>query len=119
MVRTGAVTHPRQWPHAGYHEIQRPPRRYRIIDREALCDLLATSDDKLAALQNEWIETALGLGRVEREPMWSEAVAVGRRSFVERVRAELGIRAVHRCVEEIDGAAVLRDPATIRPPFRR
>ena len=39
MVRAGVVEHPRQWPHGAYHEIQQPPARYRIIDRQALCGL--------------------------------------------------------------------------------
>jgi hypothetical protein len=49
-----------------------------------------------------------------REPQWSEALAVGRRSFVERVQSELGVQALHCCVEEVDGASVPRDPA---PPY--
>jgi REP-associated tyrosine transposase len=84
------VDHPRHWPEAGYHEIQQPPRRYRIIDREALCRLLGTTEGKLAVLQNEWIEAGLAVGGIERGPQWSEAVAVGRRSFVERVQEDLG-----------------------------
>ena len=114
MVRAGAVDHPREWLEAGYHEIQHPPARYRIIDREALCGLLGTGDEKLAALQNEWIEVALANGRTEREPQWSDAVAVGRRSFVERLQQELGPRALNRQVEGVDDASVLRDPA---PPY--
>ena len=114
MVRAGVVEHPRQWPHCGYHEIQQPAARYRIIDREALCGLLGTTDDNLAGLQNDWIATALANQRTAREPQWSEALAVGRRSFVEGVQAELGAQALHRCVEEVDGASVLRDPA---PPY--
>ena len=31
MVRAGVVDHPRLWPFCGYHEIQDPPRRYRVI----------------------------------------------------------------------------------------
>jgi REP-associated tyrosine transposase len=116
MVRAGVVEHPRQWLESGYQEIQQPRTRYRIIDREALCSLLGTTDENLGALQNEWIEAAVATGRREREPHWSEAVAVGRRSFVEDMKAELGIRAFHRCIEEVDGAAVLRDPtAAYRP----
>jgi putative transposase len=111
MVRAGVVAHPRDWPEAGYHEIQQPPARYRIIDRTALCGLLGVADNKLAELQNEWIEAALANCKIDREPQWSEAVAVGRRSFVERVQDELGARALYRCVEELDDAAVLREPA--------
>lgn len=115
MVRAGVVDHPRHWAEAGYHEIQQPPARYRIIDREALCGLLGTTDEKLAALQNQWIEATLARGRAEREPQWSEAVAVGRRSFVERVQEELGTRALHRHVQDGNGAWVLRDPTA---PYR-
>jgi putative transposase len=115
MVRAGAVDHPRHWAESGYHEIQQPPLRYRIIDREALCALLGTADEKLAALQNQWIEGTLARGRPEREPQWSEAVAVGRRSFVEGVRDGLGTRAVHRHVQDGNGAWVLRDPTA---PYR-
>jgi hypothetical protein len=111
MVRAGVVAPPRQGPEAGYQEIQQPPRRERIIDRAARCSLLGTTDNKLAQLQNEWIAAVLAHGRTDWEPPWSEVVAVGRRSFVERGETELGLRALHRGVEEVDGAAVLRDAA--------
>ena len=110
MVRAGVVAHPRQWLEAGYHELQQPPARYRIIDRAALCGLLGTAEKRLAALQNEWIDAALANGRSGREPQWSESVAVGRRSFVEQVQEELGRRALYRDVEEVHGTSVLRDP---------
>jgi len=32
MVRAGVVTHPREWPFSGYHEIQKPRMRYGLID---------------------------------------------------------------------------------------
>jgi REP-associated tyrosine transposase len=116
MVRAGVVEHPRHWAEAGYHEIQQPPARYRIIDREALCELLVTTDGKLAALQNEWIEATLARGRAEREPQWSEAVAVGRRCFVERVQEQLGTRALYRHVQDVNGVSVLRDLAAPYAP---
>jgi len=88
------------------------------IDREGRCASLGTTDDKLATLQNEWIAAALTNPRTDREPQWSEALAVGRRSFVDRVQSELGAQALHRCVEEVDGASVLRDPAPPYGPIR-
>jgi REP-associated tyrosine transposase len=109
MVRAGAVDHPREWQESGYQEIQSRTARYRIIDREALCDLLGVADEDLARVRNDWIESRLGRGNVEREKRWSEAVAVGGRTFVERVQDELAARARYRCVEDIDGLSVLRD----------
>ena len=62
------------------------------------------AEERLGALQNEWIQAQLTAGRPERESQWSEAVAVGRRSFVERVQEELRTRALYRQVDELDGA---------------
>jgi putative transposase len=109
MVRAGVVSHPREWPESGYLEIQSPAERYRIIDRDALCELVGVADRRLAGVQNEWIESRLERGTLEREMQWSEAVAVGDRSFVERVQEELGDRARYRCVEDVDGVSILRD----------
>lgn len=44
MVRAGVVLHPREWPSTGYHEIQTPPNRYRIINHKALLNLFQVSD---------------------------------------------------------------------------
>jgi putative transposase len=36
MVRAGAVRHPSERGSGGYREIQNPPKRYRLIDQDAL-----------------------------------------------------------------------------------
>jgi len=109
MVRAGVVRHPRDWEEAGYHEIQPARGKYRIIDGEALAGLLAVPADRLAGLHTKWIETALASGQGAREPQWSEAIAVGRRSFVEEVQRSLGAPARYRRIAEEDGASVLRE----------
>jgi putative transposase len=46
MVRAGVVDHPIKWVNSGYHEIQQPPKRYRVIDLPGLfglCRLFETS----------------------------------------------------------------------------
>jgi putative transposase len=109
MVRAGVVHHPRDWRESGYHEIQSPPERYRIIDRAALCELIGVAEERLAVVQNEWIDSTLARGHLEREKHWSEAVAVGGRGFVEEVQEKLGPRARYRRVEDVDGLSILRD----------
>jgi REP element-mobilizing transposase RayT len=52
---------------AGYHEIQHGAPRYRIVDRVALCELLGIAEQGLAKLQNEWIESRLTRGNLERK----------------------------------------------------
>ena len=44
MVRAGVVSHPSEWPFNGYNEIQDPPQRYSVIDRERLMGLLGIDD---------------------------------------------------------------------------
>lgn len=39
MVRSGVVSHPEQWTHGGYNEIQRPRRKKFLIDYETLSHL--------------------------------------------------------------------------------
>ncbi len=109
MVRAGAVRHPREWREAGYHEIQRARAKYRIIDRAALSKLLGVPEYRLAAVCEQWIEAALARGDRAREPQWSDALAVGRQSFVERVQRDLGTRGQYRRIEQREGMSVLRE----------
>lgn len=111
MVRAGVVAHPAAWETAGYHEIQRPPGRVRILDRGALADALGVQLLSLSATHAEWVAAALTAGRQGRMPEWSTSVAVGRREFVERVETDLGLRARHRRVQPFGSAFILRDPS--------
>jgi putative transposase len=120
MVRAGVVRHPREWTTGGYHEIQAPPQRYQIVDRVALAEVLGLGEvSQLARVHAEWIAAALAKGGAQREPEWTESLAVGRREFVEGISTALGNRACHRHVEVLGGAHVLRDPnASYGPTFR-
>ena len=44
----------------------------------------------------EWVERGLENGLAVRDDRWLEAIAVGSRSFIEKVKSELGVRATHR-----------------------
>lgn len=109
MVRAGVVRHPRDWGEAGYHEIQQARGKYRIIERAALSRMLGVTEERLAGVHEQWIEIALASGHRGRESQWSEAIAVGRRSFVEGIQRQLGVRARYRQIAEADGLSVLRD----------
>ncbi len=112
MVRAGVVDHPRDWPHAGYHEIVRPKERYKIVDRDAVCDVLEIgSIEELSGLYEAAVNDALA--RVEgRDERWTKSVAVGSRAFVQGVASELGARALRRTVRRCnDGCFVLREPS--------
>lgn len=103
MVRAGVVKHPAEWRHGGYHEIQSPPQRYRLIDISALMELCDT--DTLAELQwqrEQAVARELMAGRTQRDTSWAESIAVGSESFIDRVSKSLGIKAIHRRARKED-----------------
>jgi putative transposase len=110
MVRAGVVGHPAAWESGGYHEIQAPRRRYRIIDREALANTLGLrSVSELATAHAEWVDEAIRSAAQGRVPQWSEALAVGRSDFVARISAELGVVARNRRIEPFGPGHMLRE----------
>lgn len=112
MVRAGVVNHPGQWNESGFCEIQEPPKRYAIIDPRALSELCGFREvADFQRTQRQWIEEALEGEPAVRDDRWSEAIAVGRLAFVERVKNDLGVKAVHREVIEGAGTYALREPA--------
>src|SRR5689334_24582166 len=44
MVRAGVVNHPEKWNESGFVEIQKPPKRYAIIDLHSLSELSGFAD---------------------------------------------------------------------------
>ena len=60
MVRAGQVAHPMEWDTCGYHEIQSPRTRYRIIDTNELMMALDIDDPmRLKRTYREWVAEAL------------------------------------------------------------
>lgn len=111
MVRAGAVKHPEDWAHGGYHEIQGNKRRNTIIDLNALMDVLElNSVAALRAVHREWIEASLRGGAHKREEFWSQSVAVGSNEFAKRTQAELGFRGRSRDISKTKDVYVLREP---------
>jgi len=106
MVRAGVVDHPARWRVSGYREIQSPPKRYRIIDRKSLCALTnVASELALRTMHKKWVETCIVNSRLEREPVWTESVAVGSKSYIAQVKCLLGARGYHRPISESSDAS--------------
>jgi putative transposase len=101
MVRAGVVEHPCEWPFCGYNEIQNPPQRYSVIDRRRLMALLGIGDqEKFSRAYKGWVEEVLAGNRQVRDAKWSESIAVGSRSFVEKIMEKLGVKVSGRKVVE-------------------
>lgn len=111
MVRAGRVSHPEDWPSCGYHEIQQPRERYALLDLCRAQHLMGFDNIReLADWQNDSI--SMGLEHpLQREPAWTESLAVGRPEFLEQVADRLGIAARFREVSEHETFACLQEPS--------
>ncbi len=97
MVRAGVATHPAQWPHGGYNEIQTPRRKCSLIDYDALFRL--SGFDNYANFKNahrKWVDAAIAKATLKRQPQWSEAIGVGSVSFVASVKEQMKAMAIGR-----------------------
>ena len=111
MVRAGVVSHPSEWKHCGFHEIQRQPQRYRIIDRDRLRELCVVEPTRsLTELHDQWIDSALGCEQYRyRDPGWTESVAVGQAQFIHSMQSALGSRASGRRPKALDHGYELKE----------
>jgi putative transposase len=121
MVRAGVVSHPVEWAHSGYREIQEPPKRYAVIDLEGLAALCGFTDLKgFQGAHRQWVEQALENACAPRDDRWSEAIAVGSLPFVETVKNDLGVKAMHReVVQAMRCASRLKPMRPILPAKMR
>jgi len=68
MVRSGVVLHLGDWRWSGYCEIQTPPQRYAVIDRQALPELLGTTSFKqYQQIHKDRVNNTLKLPKLQRD----------------------------------------------------
>lgn len=61
------------------------------------------------AVHRQWVEEALTRDTSARDQRWSESIAVGSGAFVDKVKAELGIKARHWSITEDGMTHTLRE----------
>lgn len=93
MVRAGVVKHPKDWSFGGYRYILAPPKRYRL--RETY---------------RNWVDSAIMRRDIKRQPQWTESIAVGDKVYVEKVKDQMGYKAIGRKVVENGDSFVLKEP---------
>jgi putative transposase len=111
MVRAGVVSHPKQWNHGGFNEIQHPRRKNILIDYEAFGRLSGFSNfESFQSAHRRWIQSALSDDKSRREDSWTQSIATGSRSFVETVKRQMRSFAVGRRVRKKAEGFELREP---------
>lgn len=95
MVRAGVVDHPAQWRHGGHHELCGSRQRYRLLNLPRLTRCLGHVDEDLDVFREWYLATLsekLAVGRMVREPYWSEAFAVGNRDWLTDIYGRFGFK---------------------------
>jgi putative transposase len=119
MVRCGVVGHPQQWEWVGYHEMTGARKRYRLIDLDRLCQHLGTGSlDELRANLNVSLADWIARDRVQREPCWTESLAIGSHGFVERMPPQVKWRQETETWEHSADLWVLRESEVPYSPER-
>jgi putative transposase len=111
MVRAGVVRHPSAYGISGYNEIQTPPKRYSIINQQALNNLFCTQDENhFRQMHQEWVDLELKNDESKRQSFWSESVAVGDECFIQNIQQELSGRIPGRSIVSENGTTSLQEP---------
>jgi REP element-mobilizing transposase RayT len=111
MVRAGVVRHPSAYGISGYNEIQAPPKRYSIINQQALKNLFCTLDENhFRRMHREWVDLELKNDESKRQSFWSESIAVGDKSFIENIQQELSGSIPGLSIVSENGTTSLKEP---------
>jgi len=110
MVRAGVVGHPSEWEFCGYNEIQRPKRRKRIIDMGKLIQLLGFENHtEFMEAHYNWVNNGLKDNPTERELKWTTSIAVGSKSYIEKIKRALVVKVKGRKIIKSNSSFELRE----------
>jgi putative transposase len=111
MVRAGVVGHPSEWPFSGYNEIQEPKRKSVLINYQRLTKLLGFDTyDEVRSYHKKWVDDYLENGKNIRDDKWTMSIAVGNKSFIEKIKGLMGVFARGRKSMETEDSYQLREP---------
>jgi putative transposase len=96
MVRCGVVKHPKEWRWSGYAELMGHRKRFRLLDLERLLAFLGTkSIDDFRQNLDAAISLALERHQFQREPHWTESIAVGSQGFIGEIEERVHRQRIH------------------------
>jgi putative transposase len=113
MVRAGVVGHPSEWAWCGYQELVGKRERFRLLEIDRLVELLGLSDrESLAEIHRQRIVEAIRAGRLIREGIWTESIAVGSEAFLREIASRNKIRKKLKIARTGDGSWYVRENKT-------
>jgi len=109
----GVVEHPTQLEFCGYNEIQSPRKRKGIIDFDRLMELLGFENYKdLKDAHYKWVDSAMPTDNRGKENKWTQSIAVGSQTLIEKMKETLGFREKGRKIICADDTFELREVVT-------
>ncbi|MCG8552325.1 MAG: transposase [Desulfobacterales bacterium] len=110
MVRAGVLEHPKLWDFSGYNEIQKPKRKYILINHDKLIELTGCGSlNSLTELHRDLVEKFIKEENYKRQTRWTQSVAVGDKDFVVDIKKKLGFRADGRNIVSNNDEYTLRE----------
>ena len=97
-----------------YNEIQNPRKRKSIIDFDRLMALLGFDNyDDLKDAHSRWVDSEMqNDNHSNRENKWTQSIAVGSKTFIEKMKKALGYKAKGRKIISADDTFELREAIT-------
>jgi putative transposase len=91
MVRCGVIAHTSEWDFCGYNELIGAKRRNSLIDVKMLARLLGADypREQIASAYADAIAARLESGDLQRDAIWTEALAVGAKEFAARMSHQI------------------------------
>ena len=92
-----------------YNEIQNPKKRKGIIDFDRLLGLLGFDNyDDLKNAHYKWVGSAISTGNNGKESKWTQSIAVGSKTYIEKIKKALGHKAKGRRIISTEDTFELR-----------
>lgn len=114
MVRAGVVHRPEDWDWTGYHEIMGLKRRNRLLDMDQILEYLGLSSlQEFRMNYRHSIEESISRSELKRDGKWTESLAVGSNTFVEKVARKIRNRLEVEIKEDDEnkGCWIVREPS--------
>ena len=96
-----------------YNEIQNPRKKKSIIDFDRLMALLRFDNyDDLKDAHSRWVDSEMQNDSRNKENQWTQSIAVGSKTFIEKMKKSLGYRVKGRKIKSSDDTFELREALT-------
>jgi len=120
MVRARVVDHPSEWGWCGYDELVGARQRYRLLDLDCVLERLGRmSRETFIQEYRRAVRASLREGKLEREALWTESIAVGSEEFTKRISERVRYRIRLERTEHQEGIWAVREvPVPYQPKPR-